>query len=149
MKFSFLTLLCALSSAPATAFTNPLSKSAVPLSKTSLEAQNSRTDNVFTNLCTTAALSALLWGSPAILAEQATTHKLPFGFNEVVSNTVVASAKDKASATGSRVNKDAESLLRLGLPINSKEVCEIENCNGEELASPPSRQRRRGASPSL
>ena len=35
----------------------------------------------------------------------------------------VASAKDKASATGSRVNKDPESLLRLGLPINNKEVC--------------------------
>jgi hypothetical protein len=68
-------------------------------------------------------MSALLWGSPAMLAEQATTHQLPFGLSEVVEHNVVASAKDKASATGSRVNKDAESLLRLGLPINSKEVC--------------------------
>ncbi len=58
-----------------------------------------------------------------MIAEQATTHQLPFGLNEVVEQHVVAGAKDKASATGSRVNKDAESLLRLGLPINSKEVC--------------------------
>ena len=58
-----------------------------------------------------------------MIAEQATTHQLPFGLSEVVEQNVVASAKDKASATGSRVNKDAESLLRLGLPINSKEVC--------------------------
>lgn len=68
-------------------------------------------------------MSALLWGSPAIIADQAATHQLPFGLNEAVERSFVANAKDKASATGSRVNKDAESLLRLGLPINSKEVC--------------------------
>jgi len=62
-----------------------------------------------------------------MVAEQATTHQLPSGLNEAVLNTVVASAKDKASATGSRVNKDAESLLRLGLPINSKEVRELQS----------------------
>jgi len=72
-------------------------------------------------------MSALLWGSPAMIAEQATTHQLPFGLSEVVEQTVVAGAKDKASATGSRVNKDAESLLRLGLPINSKEVRELQS----------------------
>jgi hypothetical protein len=31
-------------------------------------------------------------------------------------------AKEMASGSGSRVNKDAESLLRLGLPIKDKEV---------------------------
>ena len=57
-----------------------------------------------------------------MIADQATTHQFPFGLSETIQQSVVASAKDKASATGSRVNKDAESLLRLGLPINSKEV---------------------------
>jgi hypothetical protein len=31
-------------------------------------------------------------------------------------------AKEMASGSGSRVNKDAESLLRYGLPINNKDV---------------------------
>lgn len=61
-----------------------------------------------------------------MLVEQANTHQLPFGLNEIVQQNVVASAKDKASATGSRVNKDAESLLRLGLPIDSKEVRDLQ-----------------------
>ena len=34
----------------------------------------------------------------------------------------VAVAKEMASASGSRVNKDADSLLRYGLPIKNKEV---------------------------
>eukprot|EP00536_Pseudo-nitzschia_multiseries_P010451 jgi/Psemu1/259002/estExt_Genewise1Plus.C_3190021 len=62
-----------------------------------------------------------------MIAEQANNNQLPFGLNEIVQQNVVAGAKDKASATGSRVNKDAESLLRLGLPINSKEVRELQS----------------------
>jgi len=126
MKFSLLTLLCALVTAPVTAFINP-SVSAAPASKTSLEAERSNINNAFTTFCTTAALSAFLWGSPGMIAEQATMHQLPFGMNQVLEHNVVASAKDKASATGSRVNKDADSLLRLGLPINSKEVRELQS----------------------
>lgn len=34
----------------------------------------------------------------------------------------MANAKEMASGTGSRVNKDPESLLRYGLPIDNKEV---------------------------
>jgi len=108
-----------------TAFISPSSLSAIPTTTTSLQAERSN-NNVFSTFCATAAMSAFLWGSPAMLAEQATTHQLPFGLSEVVEHNVVASAKDKASATGSRVNKDAESLLRLGLPINSKEVRELQ-----------------------
>ena len=40
----------------------------------------------------------------------------------LVDHSTMASAKEKASGTGSRVNKDPESLLRLGLPIKNKEV---------------------------
>lgn len=69
----------------------------------------------------TAFLSASLWASPAALMGM-----------PVVSNNVnidnaspwvsVANAKEMASGSGSRVNKDPESLLRLGLPIKNKEV---------------------------
>lgn len=121
-----MTLLCALGTAPVTAFTNP-SLSAAPASKTALKAEQGGINNAFSTLCTTAALSAFLWGSPAMIAEQSTLHHLPFGMNEMIVHNVVASAKDKASATGSRVNKDADSLLRLGLPINSKEVRELQS----------------------
>lgn len=69
----------------------------------------------------TAFLSASLWASPAAL----------MGLPQVATNVEkaavapwvsVANAKEMASGTGSRVNKDPESLLRLGLPINNKEV---------------------------
>jgi hypothetical protein len=41
--------------------------------------------------------------------------------NPIILN--VANAKEMASGSGSRVNKDPESLLRYGLPIQNKEVC--------------------------
>lgn len=71
----------------------------------------------------TAVVTASLWGAPAFVASpsrctQQYQHALP----TAVTNTVVASAKEMASGSGSRVNKDPESLLRLGLPINNKEV---------------------------
>ena len=47
------------------------------------------------------------------------TPNLPFAPVEVQS---VAVAKEMASGSGSRVNKDADSLLRYGLPIKNKEV---------------------------
>lgn len=62
---------------------------------------------------TTAAVTLSLWGGPSLVAEH-THNSMPSSF--------VASAVEKASGTGSRVNKDAESLLRLGLPIQNKEV---------------------------
>lgn len=73
----------------------------------------------------TAFVAATLWASPTSLLglyEQhaTTTHNIPFA------STVVASAKEMASASGSRVNKDPESLLRYGLPINNKEVRKLQ-----------------------
>lgn len=43
-----------------------------------------------------------------------------------VNNNFVVNAKEMASGTGSRVNKDPESLLRYGLPINNKEVRKLQ-----------------------
>lgn len=58
-------------------------------------------------------VGSTFWAAPAALAPYHT-----------VQNTVgVASAIEKASGSGARVNKDADSLLRYGLPINNKEVC--------------------------
>uniref|UniRef100_A0A7S4HM48 peptidylprolyl isomerase n=1 Tax=Odontella aurita TaxID=265563 RepID=A0A7S4HM48_9STRA len=69
-----------------------------------------------------AALAAAVWSSPASLIG-------PSGLdgtnNNAIVASVVASAKEQASGSGSRVNKDAESLLRLGLPIKNKEVRKI------------------------
>ena len=79
---------------------------------------------------TTIAMTAFLWGSPAILAQQ--HQQLPWTTNgpttpsmaitTILQQYGVANAKEMASGSGSRVNKDAESLLRYGLPINNKEV---------------------------
>ena len=66
-----------------------------------------------TKAVASALVAGALWAAPA-----ATNVLLPP--NHFV--TSIASAKEMASASGSRVNKDAESLLRYGLPINNKEV---------------------------
>jgi hypothetical protein len=58
-----------------------------------------------------AVFAASLWAAPA--------SDLPFLGPQ---STSTAIAKEMASGSGSRVNKDPESLLRLGLPINNKEV---------------------------
>jgi len=85
-------------------------------------------NNAITNCLAIAAMSAFLWATPTILAEQTTIHySLPSGLNNVIEQNFRADARDKASATGSRVNKDPESLLRLGLPINNKEVRELQS----------------------
>ena len=68
------------------------------------------------------AIAAALWAAPATMAGPLTSH-LPRAVsgNDVVASSV-ASAKEMASGSGTRVNKDPESLLRYGLPINNKEV---------------------------
>ena len=62
------------------------------------------------------ALAAALWTSPAMISGQLD----PTANQYLPSST--ASAKEMASGSGTRVNKDAESLLRYGLPIKNKEV---------------------------
>lgn len=64
-------------------------------------------------------LSVLMWSSPvAITTPSQNGH---FVGTVALSNNVV-SAKEMASGSGSRVNKDPESLLRYGLPIDNQEV---------------------------
>ena len=68
------------------------------------------------------ALAAALWMAPATLAGPMTSAFPNIASNNDVIASSIASAKEKASGSGTRVNKDPESLLRYGLPINNKEV---------------------------
>lgn len=65
------------------------------------------------------ALAAAIWAAPATIAGPMTTH-----FPSTSGS--VASAKEMASGSGTRVNKDPESLLRYGLPINNKEARQLQ-----------------------
>jgi len=72
------------------------------------------------------ALAAALWVAPATMAGPMTSNfpSIASGNNVIASS--VASAKEMASGSGTRVNKDAESLLRYGLPIKNKEVRQLQ-----------------------
>lgn len=71
-------------------------------------------------LFATGLVTASLWAAPAMINNV----DIPGadGPHPMMVTSSVANAKQMASASGSRVNKDPESLLRYGLPINSKEV---------------------------
>lgn len=71
-------------------------------------------------------LASAIWASPpAILNTINALHSDGNPMLQQIQSSVMADAKEMASGSGSRVNKDAESLLRLGLPIpKDKEVSE-------------------------
>lgn len=71
-------------------------------------------------------MAALLWTSPVTMMNMNMNMNMNNMMPEAVRSSVVAEAKEMASASGSRVNKDAESLLRYGLPIKSKEVRQLQ-----------------------
>ena len=72
-----------------------------------------------------ALVASTLWASPAVMAPYYMQQHVFQDNNNVMNNMGVASAKEKASGSGSRVNKDPESLLRYGLPIQNKEVSRL------------------------
>lgn len=73
------------------------------------------------NVLSAAAVAAALWTSPMSLMNSIPDNSNN-GILEAARSSVVVNAKEMASGSGSRVNKDAESLLRYGLPIKNKEV---------------------------
>lgn len=81
---------------------------------------NNNNDNLMAHVAKQVAsalvVGATFWASPAAIA--------PHYPNSIVG---VANAKEKASGSGSRVNKDPESLLRYGLPIKNKEVRQLQS----------------------
>jgi hypothetical protein len=70
--------------------------------------------NVLQRMAVTTLVTATFWSGANIIPSQQ---------YESFFTVPHAVAKEMASGSGSRVNKDPESLLRLGLPINNKEVC--------------------------
>ena len=72
----------------------------------------------------TVALAAAIWSGPNAVIGPAVSSfaNLPEG----ITSALVANAKEMASGSGSRVNKDPESLLRYGLPIDNKEVRQLQ-----------------------
>lgn len=68
---------------------------------------------------TAAVVAATLWTSPVAFVGESHPSS---GILEAARSSVVVNAKEMASGSGSRVNKDAESLLRYGLPIKNKEM---------------------------
>eukprot|EP00584_Thalassiosira_punctigera_P015744 CAMPEP_0172554080 /NCGR_PEP_ID=MMETSP1067-20121228/53109_1 /TAXON_ID=265564 ORGANISM="Thalassiosira punctigera, Strain Tpunct2005C2" /NCGR_SAMPLE_ID=MMETSP1067 /ASSEMBLY_ACC=CAM_ASM_000444 /LENGTH=466 /DNA_ID=CAMNT_0013342389 /DNA_START=166 /DNA_END=1566 /DNA_ORIENTATION=+ len=71
------------------------------------------------------SLAAALWAAPATMAGPMTSNFPSSSGNNVIAASV-AGAKEMASGSGTRVNKDPESLLRYGLPINNKEVRQLQ-----------------------
>jgi len=120
MKFTSLAILASCTSTLAFAPSQIKSQA----STTSLSAHNNVFKSIEENVKGAVAatfLAGAIWALPAALVGGDVYSSNPF-LNEVRSS-VVADAKEMASGSGSRVNKDPESLLRLALPIpKDKEV---------------------------
>jgi hypothetical protein len=99
-------------------------------SSTSLVPPPTTPPHFWSKVGTMAAISLALWAGPTTLVastinigasvdQQQQQHQ---GNTASLQQYFSASAKEMASGSGSRVNKDAESLLRYSLPIKNKEV---------------------------
>jgi len=124
---SLLVTLAALSSSNTNAFSSLRQLNLGPSTTTKLSTQKSEENpktvqdlwqNQLGKFLTTGLVTASLWAAPAALV----SNNNNFDVTPQIFTSSVANAKQMASASGSRVNKDPESLLRYGLPINSKEV---------------------------
>jgi hypothetical protein len=103
------------------ATTSAFSPVSIPKStNTHLKAQSNANDNLFAKAAAAACMTAFLWGSPTVMVEKMDSSNMVVP--PAVIEQTMASAVEKASGSGSRVNKDADSLLRYALPIKNKEV---------------------------
>lgn len=120
------TAILAAGSASAFAPMSHLSGKVVPALKATSGDNGDSADSVpafLRSAAATAALAAAIWSGPsAVVGPASNSDFLPEG----ITSSVVANAKEMASASGARVNKDPESLLRYGLPINNKEVRQLQ-----------------------
>lgn len=120
------TAILAAGSASAFAPMSHLSGKVVPALKATSGDNGDSADSVpafLRSAAATAALAAAIWSGPsAVVGLASNSDFLPEG----ITSSVVANAKEMASASGARVNKDPESLLRYGLPINNKEVRQLQ-----------------------
>lgn len=133
MKIGIQTLAVLLSCTSASAFapsinsnTNTVISSTSTASGLYAERSNNNEKNSFPDqvkgVMASTLMAAALWASPPALFNTIDVGSNNNMMNEI-RTTVVADAKEMASGSGSRVNKDPESLLRYGLPIpKDKEV---------------------------
>ena len=84
-----------------------------PLFATNSDPKGTLVSHMAKQMAAALILGSTFWASPAAIAPM---------FPSTIVADGVAHAKDKASGSGSRVNKDPESLLRYGLPIQNNEV---------------------------
>jgi hypothetical protein len=118
MKIGVTTLALLLSCTSVSAFAPSITNTAFDTKLNAQRNDESVSDKVKGVMAST-FMAAALWASPAAVFNNV---EGPAMFNDI-RTTVVADAKEMASGSGSRVNKDPESLLRLGLPIpKDKEV---------------------------
>jgi len=140
MKFTTFALLA---SCPAVFAFAP---SQTKVSTTSLDAKNNVFQSIEENVKGAVAatfLAGAIWASPAALVGGDASSSNPF-MNEI-RTSVVADAKEMASGSGARVNKDPESLLRLGLPIpKDKEIRKFQSVL-EEIRQDISTKRKSAA----
>jgi len=119
MKFAS-ALFCLTIIASSTAFvpsTATAARKSVQLWASSSDKNDESWQYHVSKILATGFMTASLWAAPAMLQNGPMIEHGPQFFPAAVAN-----AKQMASASGSRVNKDPESLLRYGLPIQSKEV---------------------------
>lgn len=81
---------------------------------------NNSIQTIVSNMAGFAFATSVMWSAPAMMPSI-----LPDNYSN--NPNVVAMAIEKASGSGSRVNKDADSLLRYGLPITNKEVRQLQS----------------------
>ena len=117
----FLPLLLSSTAFSASAFTLQPFEKAFSRQNVQVAASNDAESDSWQNqvgkFVATGLVTASLWAAPAMVQNTFVGMDAP----QILTSSV-ANAKQMASASGSRVNKDPESLLRYGLPINSKEV---------------------------
>jgi len=102
----------------ANAFVQPKNQqTSLKSSSTTLNLSNGWKEQLSKTLATSALITGALFtfNDPSLLPN-----------NMYFQSEIVASAKEMASGSGSRVNKDPDSLLRYGLPINSKDVRKLQ-----------------------
>lgn len=135
MRFYSAPLLLASSIAQSNAFAPQVRTACTPVRTASISATKALNENIGDTLdsfdatikgaLSGMALAAALWAAPATMAGPLTLNYPSASGNNVIASSV-ASAKEMASGSGTRVNKDPESLLRYGLPINNKEVRQLQ-----------------------
>lgn len=121
VKITSIALLSVLLTPGTHAFTSTPGVSFRAKVSSSLTAESNR--SIWSKAVGAALASSLAWNANVMTFDLSSVSVSHENTNNLISwNSNRVEAREMASGSGSRVNKDAESLLRYGLPIQSKEV---------------------------